>query len=340
MRFAFWRQENAESTGSFALFGKLPRRADFLRVNATVPVATEYDQLLADAVAQLSNDIGWQSAYDVTGSSLFAYRSQDKQCWFIGGQSPSRDEQGRRFPLVGGIARSARGIGDSISLLPLAYEVFYSAILQHLDNAIAHSLDAVTCRGFLEGFSGTSLKTGADFELPRELLNQFAVEQGVDDLQSILHFAYPRASLAQAMINIAFYANFIRHYPLSGMAQEIVLPLPAEVGAIAMSASVWLTLIGELAGDARRIAGFFFRDDFIVIVVDRFSRHFSPLLPLTHSVKVRGLMLSEEHATWQAHACYTEISYAITRLVAEPDISMQSVFDCAGQVGRRLLASE
>ncbi len=142
------------------------------------------------------------------------------------------------------------------------------------------------------------------------------------------------------MLNIAFYANFIRHYPHSGMASEIVLPLPKHQGVVALMASVWLQLIGDLAGDARRIAGFFFRADFIVVAIDRFSEPFSPLLPLTHSAKGRGLMLTSEHDTWMAHPFYPEVSYAITRLLADPHVTLLSIFDCAEQIGKRLVSSE
>lgn len=340
MSFAFWRQDQVEEVASYALFGKLPLRADFVRVNATIPVAHEYDQLLADAITSLSKDAGWGGAYDVTDASLFAYRSRDKKSWFVGGQHPSHDQDGRRFPLVAGVARSAAVIGNNLSLLPLAYEVFYSGLLGHMDNAVNNSVDAVSCRGFLEEFSGGAAQTGADFELASALLRQFSRDNDAADLQNILRKAYPHAQLEQALLNIAFYANFIRHFHHQTTAQEIVLPLPNKHGIGLLIASVWLVLIGNLAGDHRRICGFFFRDDFIVIALDLFSDQFSPLLPLTHSAKGNGLMLTAEHETWCAHPFYPEISYALTRLVSESGASLQSVFDCTQQIGIRLMSSE
>ena len=340
MAFAFWRPNQVDEIATYSLFGKLPQRADFVRVNATVPVACEYDQLLAESITNLTLDMGWESAYDATGASLFAYRSRDRQSWFVGGQHPSRDQQSRRFPLVAGVARSASEIGVNLPLLPLAYEVFYSGLLGHLDNAVENSVDAVSCRSFLEGFVGTTNQTGTDFELADGLLQQFLSGHDAMYLQSILRMAYPYAELEQALLNIAFYANFVRHFQHQVTAQEIVLPLPNKQGTAALVASVWLSLIGYLAGDIGRIAGFFFRDDFIVIALDIFSDQFSPLLPLTHSAKVRGLMLTSEHETWRAHPFYPEISYALTRLVADSGASLQSVFDCTKQVGNRLISSE
>lgn len=339
MAFAFWRQEEA-ATDSYSLFGKLPQRADFVRVNATAPVAHEYDQRLAEAIIALAEDAGWESAYDATAATLFAYRSRNQQGWFIGGQCPSHDIEHRRFPLVAGISRNSANIGDHLPLLPLAYEVFYSGVRGHLENAIANSVDAVSCRSFLEGFVGAEARIGTDFELALALLRQFTAEHGAAHLQNILRTAYPHAALEQALLNIAFYANFARHYPHSITAQEIVLPLPNQTGTAALVASAWLLLVGSLAGNPKRIAGFFFRDDFIVIAIDLFSDHFSPLLPLTHSVKVRGLMLTSAHETWAAHPLYPEISYALTCLIAEADASLQSVFDCAQQIGHRLIGSE
>ncbi|MFT3930591.1 MAG: type VI secretion system-associated protein TagF [Spongiibacteraceae bacterium] len=340
MAFAFWRQDEPKSASSYSLFGKLPRRADFLRINATNPVAHEYDQLLANAVVKLTQNDGWESAYDATDASLFAYRSRDAQSWFVGGQFPSHDIELRRFPLVAGITRAASDIGDNLHLLPLAYEVFYSGLLGQLSNAIGNSVDAVSCRSFLEGFAGNATQTGTDFDLAGALLHRFADEQDAEYLQNILRMAYPQAQLEQALLNIAFYANFIRHFSHRITAQEIVLPLPNRQGSSLLIASVWLALIGNLAGDAQRIVGFFFRDNFIVIALDIFSEQFSPLLPLINSAKVRGLMLTSEHEVWSSHPYYAEISYALDRLISESGTSIQSIFDCTKQIGLRLSTRE
>lgn len=336
MAFAFWRQDEPKPAMNYSLFGKLPRRADFLRVNATNPVAQEYDQLLADAVVKLTQNEGWESAYDVTGASLFAYKSRDASAWLVGGQYPSHDQESRRFPLVAGVVRDTADIGTNLHLLPLAYEVFYSGLLGHLSNAIANSVDAVSCRSFLEGFSGSANQTGTDFDLANALLRKFAEEHGAAHLQDILRMAYPHAQLEQALLNIAFYANFIRHFSHRVTAQEIVLPLPNRQGSSLLVASVWLALISNLIGDAQRIAGFFFRDNFIVIAIDIFSEKFSPLLPLIQSAKVRGLMLTSENEAWCSHPHYAEVSYALTRVLTEPDASLQAVFDCTQQIGMRV----
>jgi type VI secretion system protein ImpM len=340
MSLAFWRQTETKLENTYSLFGKMPSRADFLRINATVPIAQEYDQRLQEAIVKFSQEPGWEAAYDITGTTLFAYRGTDKQAWFIGGQRPSRDQQSRRFPLVAGMARTTANIGNNLPFIPLSYEVFFSGLAGHLENAIENSVDAVTCRAFMESFSGNADRTGADFELASALFSKFVSEKSVEDLQEILRIAYPHAEIEQAIINIAFYTNFVRHYPNSAAAQEIVLPLPRKQGTNALVAAVWLKLVGYLSGNIGRIAGFFFRSDFIVIVVDVFSHDFSPLLPLLYSVKGRGLMLTAEHETWKAHPLHPEISYALTRLMTDSQASLQSVFDCAQQIGIRLLTSE
>lgn len=340
MSLAFWRQTDTSFENTYSLFGKIPSRADFLRVNATVPVAQEYDLRLQEAIVRFSKEPGWEIGYDATETTLFAYRSGNKQSWFIGGQSPSRDHQGRRFPLVAGMTRTAADIGVNLPLVPLSYEVFFSGLVGHLENAIDNSVDAVTCRAFLEGFSGNADRTGTDFDLADGLFRKFTQENNSADLQRVLRTAYPHARIDQAILNIAFYTNFVRHYPNSTAAQEIVLPLPRTQGTNALVAAVWLKLVGFLAGSVERIAGFFFRRDFIVVIVDVFSQDFSPLLPLVHSVKGRGLMLTAEHETWRAHPFYPEISYALVRLLSDTRASVQSVFDCAQQIGIRLTTSE
>ena len=42
------------NTGSYALFGKLPNRADFVRVNVNHPVALEFDGMVQHALDHLS----------------------------------------------------------------------------------------------------------------------------------------------------------------------------------------------------------------------------------------------------------------------------------------------
>jgi type VI secretion system protein ImpM len=340
MALAFWRQDTPAVEAGYCLFGKLPHRADFIRVNATAPVAYEYDQLLADTITSLAQDPGWETAYDITAPTLFAYRGRDQQSWLFGGQCPSNDQQGRRFPMVGGVTRSAAKIGTKLALIPLALEVFYSGLVDHLENAVTNSVDAVTLRSFLEGFAEQDALIESDLELANRLLRQFTTTHTSADLLVILRSAYPHASLEQALLNIAFYANFLRHFPQAVTAQEIVLPLPSAVGTAALAASAWLQLISGLIGDAQRICGFFFRRDVLVVAIDLFSDHFSPLLPLTHSAKGRGLMLTAEHEAWRAHPFYQEIRYALTRLISEPDVPLQAVFECAEQIGSRLLSSE
>jgi type VI secretion system protein ImpM len=340
MGLAFWRQDTSAAATGYCLFGKLPRRADFLRVNATAPVAHEYDQLLAKTITSLAQDPGWETAYDITAATLFAYRGRDRQSWLFGGQCPSNDQQGRRFPLVGGITLSTAKIGANLPLVPLAYEVFYSGLVGHLENAVTNSVDAVTLRSFLEGVADADTRIESDFELSDRLLRQFTATHTANDLLTILRCAYPHASLEQALLNIAFYANFLRHFPQAATAQEIVLPLPADLGTAALAASAWLRLIGGLAGDARRICGFFFRRDVLIVGIDLFSDNFSPLLPLIHSAKGRGLMLTSELEAWRAHPFYPEIRYALKRLIAEPNVPLQAVFECAEQIGSRLLSSE
>lgn len=340
MALAFWRQDTSVVGSAYCLFGKLPHRADFIRVNATTPVAHEYDQLLAETITSLAKDPGWETAYDITAPTLFAYRGHDQQSWLFGGQCPSNDQQGRRFPMVGGITRSTAKIGINLPLIPLAFEVFYSGLVGHLENAVSNSVDAVTLRSFLEGFADQDALIESDFELANRLLRQFTITHTSSDLLAILRSAYPHASLEQALLNIAFYANFLRHFPQAVTAQEIVLPLPSEVGTAALAASAWLRLIGALIGDARRICGFFFRRDVLVVAIDLFSDNFSPLLPLIHSTKGRGLMLTAEHEAWRAHPFYPEIRYALKRLISNTDVPLESVFECAEQIGSRLLSSE
>jgi type VI secretion system protein ImpM len=78
-----------------SLFGKLPARPDFARLNYAGRAAAELDQWLVQAVEQLH-----LGKVPLPGPLRFAFCSARTQSVTFGALAPSRDEAGREFPLA------------------------------------------------------------------------------------------------------------------------------------------------------------------------------------------------------------------------------------------------
>ncbi len=69
-----------ESIATYTIFGKLPGRSDFLYINATHPIAREFDNILAQSLDAVSSTPGWEENYDHAGPCDFFFVSHSAVC--------------------------------------------------------------------------------------------------------------------------------------------------------------------------------------------------------------------------------------------------------------------
>lgn len=328
-----------EQVSDYAIFGKLPQRADFVRVNATHPTVNELDERLAAGLATLADFADWEHRYDTMPAVVYACRDRAALNWMIGAWRASRDQAGRRFPLVGGVLRGAEDIDAHAPLIPIAYEVFHDDLVVQINNALDNSVEALSCQQYLQGYAADFNIHAIDFDLARAVLTRFAGMTPAVALERGSAQTLSNESLSQACLNIAFHADYLRRYP-SDDIQPIVIHLPGEPGQSALAAAAWLDLIERLSGGSGRIAGIFLTSGSrLYVCLDTVAEKMMPLLLGNVFSDDDALNLADEQEVWRSHPFYSETAYALSRLLANPAASVAELMKFASHVGGRLAVS-
>ena len=224
---------------AYTLYGKLPNRADFVRVNADHAAASEFDSLIQRTFERLTFQDKWEQSYDACAPVEFQYVSRDQRHTFLGVLSPSRDQAGRRYPLVAGAILPSESIAGYAHVAPIAYEVFFDGLREQAATAIENSVEALSCRQFLESQLRANDTAAADLDLAKSVVARFMQTTSIRTLGELLTAEACPAGLEQALLNLAFYRAFLRRFDNPATNQVIQLPLPQDKG-------------GTLAGDGKQ----------------------------------------------------------------------------------------
>ena len=164
----------------------MPRRGDFVRVNATHPAATQLDQLLAQSLLGLESGPEAVERYRATPATSFVLRSRDQMWLSLGVMQPSRDESGRNYPLVAASLLPCDTPLPPLSVLMLANELFFSGLKEQLSSAIDNAVEMLACRQFLEEQSWFGSSSSADIELAQQLLERHMAMTPASRLAALL----------------------------------------------------------------------------------------------------------------------------------------------------------
>ena len=321
------------------VFGKLPNRPDFLRINATHPVARELDELIQNVLEQYRTQEGWEEHYDYAPVIDFCYPSKDQKWVFTGALLSSHDQSRRRYPLVAGAVFPAQILGNERRLMPIACEVFFEGLRDQLSNAIDNSMEATECRQFLESHAATWSTGATDFPLAGEIVKQFLDSNHPTVLEAPLGSPLP-----QALLNIAFYRDFLRRFYSPSALQVIELPLLGGRGEAALHASAWLSILSAISGTAEPWTGGFLlkqgRDSARLYAFHGRMPESALLTALGGTIREDArLNLVSEQKTWQAHKLYAETAYALERLLFDPALTLSSLLFFLGSAGQKIAAA-
>ena len=274
--------------------------------------------------------------------------SRDRRYALIGCAIPSTDSAGRRYPLVAAVILTAELFLSYRSAVPIACEVFLDGKLAQLENALDNSVEALSCRQYLEGSVPTTAG-GDDLRLAESVVTRFLEQQSVTALGALLaeQEASPAEAgstlLQQALLNILFYQDHLSRFDSAATNQLIGLPLSGNAGEQALVASAWLELVAAITtpavwngnhlcvrvqGDTPRLlVG-------IGQLPDAFCGALIGRLPQTEC----QLDLRHAQDAWKSHRMYAEVSYAVGRLLADPHVSIASLCVFLRDVGSKVKA--
>lgn len=344
MALPFKRAENGV-TATYALYGKLRNRADFVRVNADHAMAVEFDDLVQRSIEHLSCGDSWEYAYDSGPHVEFQYVSRDLRYTFLGVLVPSCDQAGRRYPFVAGAILPSESVLGYAHVAPIAYEVFFDGLHEQASTAVENSVEALSCRQFLEFQLKAKDTAASDLSLAKSVVDRFMKTASVECLNDLLVTDARATTLEQALLNLAFYRAFLRRFDHEWTNQVIELPLPINKGEQALVASAWLSILHTLwqgSNGNPRWHGTY-------LILQRHPEAAQLAACFGHSQdKLAALMLGggldtnarldlcNEQEAWKNHRLYAEVSYALGRLLADRTVSLDSLCTFLGDMGKEL----
>ena len=324
-------KRNAGAALNYYIFGKLPRRSDFVRVNASHPSAVSLDLLIAESLKRLQHDSRFTAAYRSMSATNVVLRRKDTNQLFLGAMQPSHDEAGRDYPLVAGTFHQE---GPDIPLLShviLAKELFFNGLKEQLASAIENSVEMLACKDFLDEQSRFNACYDADLDLARQLLERHMRNTSVTQLNQML-CENQMGSLDVALLSFIFQQQLVNKFASSMPSQVFLLPLPERDGEDVLFAAMWLALyLAATANVSKHTEQFLMLNTpsgrFLVLAPGALTyQHFSICwgVPIESSHQVD---VSEDSAPWKGDKAYAEAAYVLGRRLSDPAMSTAELCD-------------
>ncbi|MFT3849470.1 MAG: TagF domain-containing protein [Propionivibrio sp.] len=314
--------------------------------NANHPVVAEFDGMVQRSMEMLSGGISPDSGAK-SGTVDFQYVSRDKRYIMVGVLTPSKDQAGRLYPLIAASIIPYGDVVDHLPVLPIAFEVFFDGLREQVANAVENSVEALSCRQFLEAGLRTYTSGHDDFRLAESVVEHFMSQQTVSRMASLLSGAVPSAIFQQALLNIAFYQAYLRRFDNRATNQLVSLPLSDSKGEQALLASAWQSILSSLwGGDDPAVpwgcSSMILRHSDpsaqLVVGVGRLPDSFG-LVMLGDTIDPSMLLdLSVEQDAWTSHRMYAEVSYAVGRLLADTNCRLSELRRFLADMSRQLVS--
>jgi type VI secretion system protein ImpM len=314
----------------YAVFGKLPRRADFVRINAGHPVVRELDELLANSLAFASQQTDWhEETYLNAAASDIQFISSDARWCFCGVLQPSHDEAGRLYPLVGGIVLPAHAVVPHCAELSIANELFYAGLRDQLASAADNAVEMLACQHFLETQAAQNPHAKDDLSLAEKVLERHMRQTPSLHLQTTLDDA-GFADLDAHLLAFAFHSELVRRHGDGIREQTILLPLSGQPGEDVLDQAVWLTFYLVALGKWRNHFPSFVgitrdKQRYLAIAPKRFDERFIAglwgITPAPESI----LNVGAEDAPWRQHPARTVAAYILERQLQDPAFNLAAL---------------
>ncbi|MCL1861521.1 MAG: type VI secretion system-associated protein TagF [Proteobacteria bacterium] len=314
----------------YAVFGKLPRRADFVRIGGDHPLPREFDELIGRSLALLQRQSGWiEESCLGTGACDFQFTSRDGRECFTGVLHPSRDESGRVFPLVAGILLPAQAVVPYAPELSIANELYFSGLREQLSSAVENAVDLVACRQFLETWAAPNPHAGEDIALGEEILKRHMNRTSAGEW----HVALQEAGLGG--LDDLLLASTLSDSTMQRKAAPVLLPLSGKEGEDTLDLAAWLALYRVASGQhctPDYLCGFRNGQRVLAVSSGRFGEWFlaalwgmKPMPPADGS-----------NTAWKQHPMQTEFALTLGRLLLDPTVNLAQLIEALERIVRNL----
>ncbi|MDR3213287.1 MAG: type VI secretion system-associated protein TagF [Azoarcus sp.] len=314
----------------YTVFGKLPRRADFVRIGDGAAVVREFDELLARSLAYASRQPDWDEAQYLAGGACdFQFTSDNGRECFTGVLHPSHDEAGRLFPLVAGAILSAPLIVPHTPELTIANELFFSGLREQLASAVAHAVDLVACRQFLDIWITPNPYAEDDIGLAAQILTRHLNRANA----ALWHAAL--IETGQGGLDDCLLAHLFQDSAARRGAAPVLLPLSATQGEDTLDQAAWLALYRaasgcDLAPDYLCLS----RSGRRTLIVSPGRLHERSLAPVWGMAPEPAA----DAASWRQHPAQARAAWALARQLQDPAPGLAPLIDTLARIVRGLAA--
>lgn len=241
-------------------FGKLPARADFVKLAPDAATIGMLDGWLAKVMTLLPSDARWRFHYDAMAPLSFALVGPARLHAVAGHLLASRDQSGRRFPFLATRTLAVSDPGAFVTRCPLAFGPLWT----FLETTCPQVLGEGDPAGALQALADGAVALGDE-----QALAPWMADATLASFDALLGHDPLGASTGRLLLALGLLLQPVMHSQPAELHKSLVLPLPLAPAARWPVAAFWLELIAPFLRRAQFDLALFItrQDDRPVLVV-------------------------------------------------------------------------
>lgn len=218
---------NADRIG---YFGKVPARADFVKLAHDPAAISMLDAWLAQVMTLLPSDARWRVHYDAMAPVSFALVGPARHHAVAGHLLASRDQSGRRFPFLATRTLAVEDPAAFVTRCPLAFAPLWTFLEATCPQVVGDEDPAA----HLQAIADSAIGLGDE-----HALGHWLAAGTVGSLDALLG----RCHLDRLVLALGLLLQPVMHSRPAELHKSLVLPLPLDAAARYPAAAFWLELI-------------------------------------------------------------------------------------------------
>lgn len=211
-------------------FGKVPARADFVKLAHDPAAIGMLDAWLAQVMTLLPSDARWRFHYDAMAPVSFALVGPARHHAVAGHLLASHDQSGRRFPFLATRTLAVNDPAAFVARCPLAFAPLWVFLEEICPKVLGEDDPAA----YLQAIADSAIGLGDEAALTRWM------EHGtIASLDALLE----RCGVARLVLALGLLLQPVMHSQPAELHKSLVLPLPGNAAARFAVAGFWLELI-------------------------------------------------------------------------------------------------
>lgn len=215
-------------------FGKVPARADFVKLAHDPAAIGMLDAWLAKVMTLLPSDARWRFHYDAMAPVSFALVGPARHHAVAGHLLASHDQSGRRFPFLATRTLAVADPAAFVARCPLAFAPLWVFLEEICPKVLGEGDPAA----YLQAIADSAIGLGDEAALARWM------EQGtIASLDGLLDRPATGTGAARLVLALGLLLQPVMHSQPAELHKSLVLPLPQQAAARYPVAAFWLELI-------------------------------------------------------------------------------------------------